>query len=330
VHQAHLIACTLTLTGALHVAAPLADAAAGQPSSLADRNTMVASTAGPHRLGYVVGDMIDRRVVVTAPTGLALEPASLPKPGIQNIWLTLIRATAREQAGTPTRYEIDLRYQLINAPTEVRSLLLPAFHIRFAPAPPRELGPARPAVNAEAAIGEQRVTIAPILPVHVPVSAALVRPDRSPRALSSTPELIAAVVSTVLAVAIVAALTSQPIRRRRNGPFARAHRRLRRTVLRAERMGAATQGVYPSALRVVHRAFDQTAGWSVFPDRVGDFLAQWRQFSDLRGGIERFLDMSQREFFECRSREDPQRERGELRWLLEFTHECRARERRAS
>jgi mxaA protein len=326
-----LIACALALTGTLHAAAPPADAAAGHAQSLSDRNQVVATPgAGPRRLGYVVGDVIDRRVVVSAPTGYVLERPSLPKLGPENVWLALIQTSVRDRGTTPMSYEIDLRYQLINAPTEVRSLSLPAFHVRFAPAQPREPGSPVPAVSTGAAIEERTVRIAPILPAHVPVSAALLRPDRPPRALSSSAALFAAVVSTVLAVGIVAALIAQPIFRRRNGPFARAHRRLRRTVRRAQRTGAAPARVYPSALRIVHRAFDQTAGWSLFPDRVSDFLAQWRQFADLRGGIERFLEMSQREFFECRSQEDSQRESRDLRWLLEFTHECRARERRAS
>jgi len=278
---------------------------------------------GPRRLGYVVGDLIGRRVRVNAPAGAALEQASLPRLGVQNSWLELTAASAHAQGGAPTRYEIDLRYQLINAPTEVRSLALPAFQVRFA-------GASNPRMNGEVAIGELPVRIAPLLPAHVPESAALVRPDRSPRALSRTPELLVAGVSTMLAIAIVGALISLPILRRRNAPFARACRRLERAVHRAEQSGAAIEGVYPSALRAVHRAFDQTAGWSLFPDRVGEFLAQWRQFSDLRASIERFMDLSQREFFESRSGEDSQRRSRELRWLLEFTHECRTRERQAS
>jgi mxaA protein len=323
------MACMLALAAAL-LATERADAARGAAAPLGDRDTRVATnSASPRRLSYVVGDLIERRALVSAPAGFTLEPASLPRLGTQNAWLALLEASVRDQGGTPPRYEIDLRYQLINAPTEVRSLALPGFHVRFTPAPARARGSARSQVSAETAIEEQTVRIAPILPAQVPVSAALVRPDRSPRALSSTPALLGAVVTTVLATGIVAALLSQPILRRRNGPFARAYRRLRRTVLRAERLGNAAEGDYPSALRVVHRAFDQTAGWRLFPDRVGDFVAQWRQFADLRGGIERFLDLSKREFFDCRPRaEESHRERSDLRWLLEFTQECRARERR--
>lgn len=318
--QAHLIASWLA-TGALLVAAP---APASDAASAADRNPALTTAQRP--LGYVVGDLIDRRVGVSAPAGAALEPASLPKPGAQNTWLALlsvsVRAPSGIQNGTPARYEIDLRYQLINAPTEVRTLELPSFQLRFT-------GPSSRS-SAEVAIGGQPVHIAPLLPAHVPLSAALVRPDRSPRALASAPALLAAGVSTTLALALVAALLSLPFLRRYNAPFARACRKLRRAVLRVERKGAAAESVYPAALRVVHRAFDQTAGWSLFADRVGEFLAQWRQFSDLRGGIERFLHLSQREFFESRTQGDAQRTSGELRWLLEFAHECRARERQAS
>jgi mxaA protein len=317
------------------MAAPHVDAAASTAAPLDQRSTMVATIdAGARRFGYVVGDIIERRVLVSAPAGFTLERASLPKLGAQNRWLALVRGSVRDQGGTPPRYEIDLLYQLLNAPTEVRSLALPGFRVRFTPAAARGLGSTPTPANADMLIEEQAVRIAPILPAHVPLSAALLRPDRSPRALSTTPELLIATTSAVLAIAIVAALTAQPTLRRRNGPFARAHRRLKRMVLRMERMRADCQRVYPAALRAVHRAFDQTAGWSMFPDRLGEFLAQRRQFADLRSGIERFLDMSQREFFECRlsarSQEGSQRERSDLRWLLEFTHECRARERRAT
>jgi mxaA protein len=327
-----LIASTLVLASAL-LGAPRANAASPTPS-LGHPNTMIAPNgASPRRFGYVLGDMIERRAQVSAPAGFTLEPASLPKLGTQNAWLALIQASVRDQGGTPLRYEIDLRYQLINAPTEVRTLALPGFHVRFTPVQEFPAS-ARPEANPEAGIEEQPVRIAPILPAHVPFSASLLRPDRPPRALSSTPELLAAGLSAVLATGLVAALIAQPALRRRRGPFARAHRRIRRAVFRAELMRADTEGVYPAALRAVHRAFDQTAGWSLFPDRLGEFLTQRRQFADLRSAIERFLDMSEREFFECRlpagAREGSQRERGDLRWLLEFTHECRARERQAA
>jgi mxaA protein len=326
------MACMLALAGAL-LAAPCAEAASAAPARDDPNATVEMGGGSPRRFGYVVGDLIERRALVSAPAGFTLEPASLPKLGTQTVWLALNRASVRDQGGTPHRYEIDLRYQLINAPTEVRSLALPGFRVRFTPAAARDLGSARAPANVEAPIQEQWVKVAPILAAHVPLSAVLLRPDRPPRALSSTSARLTAGLSAMLATAIGAALIAQPTLRRRNGPFARAHRRLRRTVLRAERAGAGAEGVYPAALRVVHRAFDQTAGWRMFPDRLGEFLAQRRQFADLRCGIERFLDMSEREFFDCsasRSCESPQRERSNLRWLLEFTGECRSRERRGA
>lgn len=312
---------TLILIGA--VAVP-AHAAGGGTAAAVEQNVLPApgAASGPRRLGYVVGDVIDRHIWVRPLAGSSLEPESLPRLGVHNAWLELIGASVRAPGGQAVRYEIDLRYQLINAPAEVRSLALPAVQLRFT----RAAG-----MHDQVAAGELPVRIAPLLPAQVPVSAALVRPDRSPAALSRTPALLTAGLSALLAIAAAAALIAQPFLKRRNAPFARACRHLERAARRAGQ--GAAGGEYRPALRAVHRAFDQTAGWSLFPDRTGDFLAQSQQFSSLRAGIERFMDLSQREFFEPRSQQEPQGQRDntrELRWLVEFAHQCRASERQAS
>lgn len=283
--------------------------------------------ADMRRATYVVGDVIERHVTVTAPAGAVLRATGLPRIGRQSVWLTLLSATVRDRGGEPRRYDIDLRYQLTNAPTEVRSLALPAVHVRFAP------DGARPSkARLDAVTDEQSVRIAPILPAHLALSAALIRPDRAPQPLSSVPGLLGVGLSLVLAGLIGAALLGEPLVRRYNGPFSRAYRQVRRAAAQAEHVPAERERGYQQALRALHRAFDQTAGRVVFHDGLGAFLDQHGRFADLRDGAERFLRMSRREFFECptASGGDEAEVSHKLRWLVELARECRLRERRTA
>jgi mxaA protein len=318
-------------------AAPLVHAASSTPSRRAPPEpTMMPAAMASHRSGYVVGDLIEERAIVTARPGFTLETASLPALHRENTWLTLLRTTVLDRGGTPPRYEVILQYQLSNAPLKARSIELPDVHVRFTRTAGEGTGRLSIAAEAGGLIEGQRIGISPILPPHLVLSTKLLRPDRPAQPLSTLPERLAIGLCAGFASMILAASLAAPILRRRNGPFARAYGRIRRAVARAERPRADAPRAELEALRALHRAFDQTAGWSVFYDRLDAFFAQHTRFEGLREGVERFMQMSRREFFECpiepRSAVNaaPDRERRDLRWLLEFTRECRARERQVA
>src|SRR5690606_6133534 len=112
-------------------------------------------------------------------------------------------------------------------------------------------------------IGDWPITAAPLAPVHVLARAGLdvMRPDIPPAVISARGPAL-----RLAAYALAAALILLQFAYRRYGfalpwrpgPFARAYRELRAYAARDD------AAAYRAMLRRLHRAFDETAGRSVF------------------------------------------------------------------
>ena len=261
--------------------------------------------------GYVIGDTLERHITLTASDAVELEASSLPHPGKQSSWLVLLDVRPEPTPGVrSTHHTVELRYQIRNAPTETRPIVLPAFALRFRDARER----------VEVPISESRVTVAPIIPANQVPEALSQRPDRPPQPLSVAPDLRRLILFAVVALTLIAYGMLIPQLALRRAPFARAYRHIRRAAHDVE-----SSHRYREALRALHRAFDETAGAPVFADRLEEFFAERPWFADLRGPTDNFLMMSRREFFaDSASAAD-----SDIAWLLEFSRACHLRERRA-
>jgi mxaA protein len=295
----------------MRTATALAFACLMFPAALCAREIQV-EVSDPRSFGYVVGDTLERRITVTGSRDLLVESESLPPLGRQSAWFTLLTAElGQSSSANHRRYELRLRYQLRNAPTQTRSIALPSLHLRFSEA----------SETVEPPIGAWQISIAPIIPANASAAALSLRPDRRPQFLSSTPAFLRMLGFVALAVAILAYLYIMPRLQHRAGPFARADRIMRRRVV--SRNPSAS---YQAALRALHRAFDETAGERVFADRMTEFFAEHPQFAGLRESTEQFLQLSRQEFFAV-PMSCPEKE---LSWLTEFCRACRSRERGTS
>ena len=119
-----------------------------------DASQLDAFTIEPRAFGYQVGDVLQRRIVVQVPEGLALDEASLPRPGARGHALELLALHRQSQAG---REELQLDYQVFLAPPSVRTLEMPPLGLRF------EGQPRAQAVRIDA----WPVTVAPLAPLEV-------------------------------------------------------------------------------------------------------------------------------------------------------------------
>src|SRR6185437_10148244 len=72
-----------------------------------------ASVTQPRPFGYVVGDLLEQRVLLQA-NRHGLVPASLPRPGRVSVWLE--RRGVRIASDAQGRHWLIVEYQLINAP----------------------------------------------------------------------------------------------------------------------------------------------------------------------------------------------------------------------
>lgn len=246
----------------------------------------VIEIVNPRPFGYVIGDTLQRTIIVDTPD--LLHRDALPKPGRVDAWLELrhIKVDQR-RSGSSTRYAILFDYQIMTVAEDVKTLALPRIKLEFA-------GPA----NAMAEIGEVAewpITVAPVTPQYVLARDGLeaLRPDRPVELIDTAhhrlrlwlyASLFAALVSYFAYHRYVAPMFSRK-------PFARARRELRAL------SGKTEAGRFQASLRAMHRAFDETAGATVFAEGLDAFFGQHPRFRRLRSEIEAFFALSRREFF---------------------------------
>lgn len=270
----------------------------------------------PRPFGYVIGDVVAQRIVLLTPPDQELAPDALPKPGRVDLWLErrAPRVTTG-RAGEARRHEIVIEYQIVNAPTDVTTIALPPLSL--------PLHGAQGVVDE--AVAEWPVTVAPITPQYVLARAGLeeMRPDLPPPAIDTS----AHVARVMLYGAALACIIGYFALRRfglpwlpdSRPPFARACADLRRLARQPSGRDA-----YRAGLRRVHRAFDETAGHTVFAEQLWTFLERHPHFAPLASDAERFFADSRREFFGAGS------DSHSLQWLTEFGRHCRRAELQAS
>lgn len=269
----------------------------------------------PRAFGYVIGDTVTRRVVAEVAKPYRLQEKLLPKPGRLGPWLELRGITVKGRSGFATnRYELDFTYQVFNSPESIRVLELPHIDLHF---------------QGEDGMLAQQIpiwsfTVAPIMPGTVLMREGLgaMRPDVPPPLLAAAPYrmrlgLYAAGGAAIL-LYLVYAYVGLPFIARSNGPFARAYRELRRFARRGDADG------FRAALRRMHRAFDETAGATVFGERLAQFVAEHPRYADLKDAAEQFFRLSRHEFFGEGASAPQVRS---MQWLLAFCRDCRDRER---
>jgi mxaA protein len=105
-----------------------------------------------------------------------------------------------------------------------------------------------------------------------------------------------------------------PFLRKHNGPFARARRDINKL----------NEADSSAALRRLHRAFDETAGVSIFPQHLAEFFTRHPAFGDLQTDTQKFFTNSRLAFFSKHTESDNSITK---KWLLDFCERCRDRER---
>lgn len=235
--------------------------------------------------GYTIGDVVRQTVHVTPAPGQTLVETTLPKEGRAGAWLDRRAVVVTPEAGG---WRIDLTYQFINVPTELRTIALPAIKVQL-----RE-----PERTVAEMLTDSPVTIAPLTPTVVLARAGLeeMRPDLAPPLVDTLPNVrrlaAYAVVAGLMAVAWAAWYFGFSLRGRRARPFARAERDLRRQLA----SGSDTT-LRRDAMRTLHRAFDATAGSTLFAESLRGFFDRHPTLAPAHDAVARFFAASRAEFF---------------------------------
>jgi mxaA protein len=241
----------------------------------------------PRAFGHFIGDLLTRHLDVTIPQPYALTADRLPKIARVSTWMELDAVTVRAvPSAHATRYLIDLEYQIVDSPTQLEVAALPAVGLRFA-------GGGR---SFERDIGTWPIVIAPLAPGALRTGLETLRPARVPSLIDATASKVRLLLfgagSAVLFAYLALVRLALPRLEGRRGPFATAHRTVR--MLAASPASVARQ---QAALRAVHRAFDATAGFRVFGERLEEFLAAHPEFRGLRAPASNFFAVSRAAFF---------------------------------
>jgi mxaA protein len=263
-----------------------------------------AEITDPRAFGYFVGDVLQRRVLLQLPDGLAPDLSSLPQARRPGQALEL--RAARLQGN-----QLLLDYQVFLAPTEVRTLEMPPLQLRLAGSAGEQF----------LRIDAWPVTVAPLMPVDVSPRVGLgeMRPDAAPPAIATGARQLRlalyAAALAVLATVLVQVYVGLPWWGRRQRPFARAWRAMRS-------LPAVPSPVQQrEALLLLHEALNASAGEAVFETGLADFIARHPRFAPQHDGLAAFFRHSHDEFFAERAAAvDPE-------WLRRLCRACRDAER---
>lgn len=239
-------------------------------------STVVASPAvveQPRPFGYVIGDLLTQRVLLTTPRG-DFEPAAMPPGQRVNIWLER-RAPRIEKAADGRRWLV-VEYQLINAPQALTTVQVPAWTIEDRAGGERLEIPSTP------------VSVGPL--ISNASSAESLRPDYKPATIDTTASRANVVLWSIALGVTLAAWLAWVLWRNwqdsHNRPFARALHQLRHL-----------DEMAPEAWQAVHRAFDQTAGRVLQTETLPALFERAPHLQPRRAEIERFFAQSNERFF---------------------------------
>ncbi len=279
-------------------------------------------TIDPVKLvGYTVGDIIEREVILTIKAPYKLIETSLPITGYEKrykgqvigIELKSVSHTKKENKDSAT-FDIKLAYQIFTNNVVAKNAALgPEYLNLINTKDSKDLVKYR--------IPNLDIAISPIAIFGQVKIENNMSPLRGPLLLSNVKENKWLKVSIgFLALSLLGLLYILGQRAwlpRMGGTFAKTHRKLRKLPQSPEglKLGVAA----------VHESLNTTASMSVFSNNLGIFLAQKPNFSPMATELQQFFSLSRQVYFEPNAAHglgtNPQQ------WLQSFVRRCRDCER---
>ncbi|MGX2041514.1 hypothetical protein ACWJKU_15495 [Methylocaldum sp. MU1018] len=249
-------------------------------------STPLVELSAPRNFGYVIGDRVEHDILVTVPKAYALETEYLPKPGALNEWLDIRAVSWTKTAdGHAAHYRLRLDYQVFKGVRQPEKLTIPALPIRFRGPAPLELQ-----------TPPSDLTVSPIIPPAVADESVEIRESADPEPLPTHPHglrLIACLAGISAALLLLAWRYGKlPFFAGARPPFARSLRDFGKL---GHESGDAD--AYRSAVKLLHRALDDTAGFRLFAGELEMFLANRPAFAEIRDELNHFFALSRRVFF---------------------------------
>ncbi len=262
----------------------------------------------PRSFGYQIGDKFERSILLRLrkPYQLKIEP--LPLQGRMTEWLALEEPIVDVvNLSDSTQYDIQLTYQIININPDVTDIAVPHHNLIYSDG--KEI--------FKALIPASRISVS-VLSTHANKS---LQPDRIPSKLPQR-YLRIILVGTLLLFALTGlaylhwGLPFSAIKH----PFDQACRDLKKLQHRNWDDNNCRE-----ALQIIHQAFNETAGKTVFVEQLDEFFSEHKQFTSIQMPIEDYFHRSRTYFFE--SDQGDQFIKYSLSGLLTLVQDCRDIER---
>ncbi|MCX7628330.1 MAG: hypothetical protein N2Z69_07985 [Methylophilaceae bacterium] len=267
-------------------------------------------------VGYTVGDVLTRTVILEAPSNLVLFDTSIPIAGSdkkrrgKGSGIELRKVEFEKHPGaTSNRYVLRLSYQVFTTSVTAKPAALPAEYVKFG---------GKNEKSFEFRIPSWNFRISPLAVFGSVVVERDMSDFHGPWLLDDTFNrhvlhflLILCAISLLGLLYVHGTHSWLP---RMGGPFARAYRDLKKIPATAEGLA--------QAVARLHRAIEATAGNSVFS--TTELIERKPAFVPIRADLERFFALSRAVFF------DPSASPGiehPMDWLKTFCRRCRDCER---
>ena len=235
--------------------------------------------------GIRIGDIMERTVVLEAPAPYQLSRSALPMKGSNRDGIELADLQVEKKETDKTnRYTVTLRYQVFghaNAPA-VMTLPEEAFALTGGPQ------------GLSLKIPAWRFWYSPLVLADITTAKGNLQPQFRPSAIDARTHRARLFVFLALLVVSALALAYYNADSRwlpfMNGPFAQAHRRIKR-------LPGKSVASWKIALAALHEAFNRAHGRNLFAADIGAFVEKQPQFARARADIEAFFAHSGRALF---------------------------------
>lgn len=304
------------------IASPLALAIDSQTLPDVDEGVVSISTTDPFkRVGYTIGDVIEREVVLTINAPYKLIETSLPIVGYEKryrgkvigIELKNIEHTKVEHKGSTT-HTIKLAYQVFTNSVVAKNAALGPEYLNL-------INTKNTKQLVKYRIPSLDIAVSPLSIFGQVKVENNMSPFLEPLQLKDTQERkwlnVAIGVLALSLLALLYILGKHAWLPRMGGSFAKAYRSVKKS--------PSNEDGLKQAISAVHRAFNQTAKMSVFNDNLDEFLKYNPNFIHIKSEISQFFGLSRQVYFEPTAAHKVGA--NPLQWLVKFTRQCRDCER---
>jgi mxaA protein len=314
----------LLILSALALTTPLAYAIDSQNLPDIDPGYVTISTVEPVKLvGYTVGDIIEREVVLIIKAPYKLIETSLPITGYEKrykgqllgIELKSISHTKKEEENS-SRHVIHLAYQVFTNNVVAKNAALGPEYLNLVNTKNNKqivkyrIPSLSIAISPLAIFGQVKIENN----MSTYLGPLLLPADNESYQLKAS--LVALTLSLLGLLYIFGRHAWLP---RMGGTFAKTYRAIRK-------LPHSSAGL-KQAVASVHTAINSSASISIFSNNIDQFLAQKPSFSPLKAELEEFFGISRQLYFESHTPDSLEKTTSTQLWLQMFVRRCRDCER---